>query len=239
MKLDVDSIKGLYIAHRGIHNLENGIIENTLPAFSMALDKSVPIEFDVRILKDGNLIVFHDDNLKRLMDIDKRLSDITYDELKKIVFPNTNFHVPLFNDVLNLINGKVLLVIEIKTCDNFNYKEYCRKILSVLENYSGDFIIKSFDFRIVNWFLKNTSYTTGLLLADVKNLITDFFKDYRVLKLITRPDFLSVDYRIIDRNFVQNFRKKKPVLVWTIRNQKVLDKCINKADSYLIEKFYF
>ena len=77
----LEDLKGLYIAHRGIQN--DDTIENTIPAFSLAISKKIPIEFDIHILKDGKLVVFHDDTLKRLMGIDKRIEDYTYEELKK------------------------------------------------------------------------------------------------------------------------------------------------------------
>ena len=47
----LEDLKGLYIAHRGIQN--DDTIENTIPAFSFAISKKIPIEFDIHILKDG------------------------------------------------------------------------------------------------------------------------------------------------------------------------------------------
>lgn len=231
--VDSNKLKGLYIVHRGIHN--DKIIENTIPAFSLALNKNLPIELDVRILKDGNLVVYHDSNLKRLIGIDRKLSSYTYQELKNLVFPNTKLHIPLFKDVLTLVNGKVLLIIEIKSNDIFLYQEYCRKITSILDEYTGDFVVKSFDIRIVNWFLNNTNYVTGLLLADLKNSLVEFFKNYKMIRSIFKPDFLSVDYHLIDKKIIQKFRKNKPVLVWTIKSMSVLNSVKDKADSFIIE----
>lgn len=235
--MEISDLKGLYIAHRGIHN--DKVIENTISSFSLAIDKKVPIELDIHILKDENIVVYHDSNLKRLMGIDRKISSYTYDELKQLTFPNTDIHIPLFCDVLDLVNGKVLLVIEIKKSDIYSYKEYCKKIVSILENYKHDFVIKSFDIRIVNWFLKNTDYITGLLLADLKNSFYEFIKSYKMVRSILKPDFLSVDYRIVEKNIIQKFRKKKPVLVWTIKNEETLSLVKDKADSFLIENFYF
>lgn len=235
--MKINDLKGLCIAHRGIHN--DNVIENTIPAFSLALEKNIPIELDIRMLKDGNVIVYHDNNLKRLMGIDRSISSYTYDELKKINFPNTNIHIPLFEDVLDIINGKVLLVIEIKNSDVCSYKEYCKKIVSILENYSGDFVIKSFDIRIVYWFLRNTDYITGLLIAKRNKNFYDFLIKKKITFSILKPDFISVDYHIIDSKIIKDFRKKKPVLVWTIRNVDTLNKVKDRADSYLVEKDCF
>lgn len=235
--MKLNDLKGLYIAHRGIQT--NQTIENTLPAFSLALDKNVPIELDIHILKDGNLVVYHDDNLKRLMNINRNIDSYIYDELKQLTFPNTNTHIPLFKEVLDLVNKKEMIVIEIKRTNIMSYQEYCRKIVSILEKYSGDFVIKSFDVRIVHWFLHHTNYITGLLIANRKNSYYDFLMQRRILIACLKPNFISVNDSIVSSKMVQNFRKKNPVLVWTIRNMETLNKVSSKADSYLIEKFYF
>ena len=235
--MKIDDLKGLYIAHRGIQTAKT--IENTVPAFSLALDKKVPIELDTHILKDGSIVVHHDDHLKRLMKIDREISDYDYEELKKVTFPNTNIHIPLFQEVLDLVKGKVLIVIEIKRTKIISYKKYCQKILSILEKYPYDFVIKSFDVRIVHWFLKHTNYITGLLIANRNHSFYDFLMQRKVTLSILKPNFISVDASIVSSKVVQNFRKKGPVLVWTIRDMDTLNRVRDKADSYLIEKFYF
>ncbi len=235
--MTIKDLKGLYIAHRGIQTEQT--IENTIPAFSLALAKKIPIEFDLHILKDGNIVIYHDPNLYRLMGVDREISSYDYEELKKITFPNTNTHIPLFQEVLDLVKGKVLLVIEIKRTKIISYQEYCRKIVSILENYPYDFAIKSFDIRIVDWFLKHTNYITGLLIANRKKSIYDFLMQRKCTLSILKPNFISVDYTIISNKVVKNFKKRGPVLVWTIRDAKTLGMVKEKADSYLIEKFYF
>lgn len=232
--MKIDDLKGLCIAHRGVHN--NVVIENTIPAFSLALEKNIPIELDIHMLKDGSIVVYHDDNLKRLIGVDRNISSYTYEELKKVTFPNTDIHIPLFSDVLDIVNGKVLLVVEIKKSNDYSCKEYCKNIVSVLEKYKGNFVIKSFDIRIVNWFTKNTDYITGLLISGKSKKMYNLLIKNSINFSMLKPDFISVDYHIVDSKFVQNFRKKGPVLVWTIRNIDTLNKIKSKADSYLVEK---
>lgn len=235
--MKLNDLKGLSIAHRGIQ--VSNTIENTIPAFSLALEKKVPIELDLHILKDGNIVVFHDHNLKRLLGIDREISTYCYEELKKITFPNTKVHIPLFQEVLELIHGRVPLIIEIKVTKIMRYSNYCKKIVFLLDNYSYDFVIKSFDIRIVYWFLKHTSYITGLLIANRKGSFYDFLMQKKWIISCLNPNFLSVDYHIVSSKIIQDFRRKKPVLVWTIRDKDTLDEIKEKADSYLIEKFYF
>lgn len=77
------------IAHRGLYNNKEGIVENTIKAFNKAIEKGYAIELDVQILKDGNLIVFHDDNLLRLTGINKRVYDSTLEYIKSVNLLNT------------------------------------------------------------------------------------------------------------------------------------------------------
>lgn len=235
--MKLDDLKGLYIAHRGIHN--DKIVENTLKAFYLAINYGVPIEFDINILKDGNIVVYHDKNLKRLMGVDRKLSSYSYDELKELFFPNSNSYIPLFSDALKQVDGKVLLVIEIKNTEICSYQKYCEKIVSILENYSGNVVIKSFDIRIVYWFLKNTNYITGLLMIKRKKSLYDFIINKGVTLSILKPDFISVDYHIVDSKLVRNFRQTKPVLVWTISNKQILKEVKDKADSFLVDNADF
>lgn len=233
--MKTEDLKGLYIAHRGIQN--PNAIENTMSAFSLAIMSKIPIEFDIHILKDGQIVVFHDDNLKRLMGIDKNIESYTYDELKKLFFINSDAHIPLFLDVLKLVNGKVPIIIEVKRSKNMNYIKYCEKILTILKDYHYDFAIKSFDFRVVYWFLHHTNYLTGLLIADRKGSLYDkLMRNSFFLKWL-RPKFLSVDYHLLNCLSIEKYRLHNPVLTWTIDNYDTLNQVIDKADGYLIEKF--
>ena len=103
------------IAHRGLYNNKEGIVENTIKAFNKAIEKGYAIELDVQILKDGNLIVFHDDNLLRLTGINKRVYDSTLEYIKSVNLLNTNEKIPTLKEVLDTVLGKVPLVIEIKS----------------------------------------------------------------------------------------------------------------------------
>lgn len=239
--MSLENLKGLYIAHRGIKT--DTIIEHTIPAFSLALKKNVPIELDIHLLKDGNIVVYHDNDLRILMGINRKISSYSYNELKKLTFPNTNTQIPLLSDVFNLIKGKVLLVIEIKRTTICNTQKYCQKIVKLLKQYPYEIIIQSFDIKIVHWFLKHTNYITGLLISHPsgKNLFTlySLITNTNLLVSLLNPDFISVNYRIASSKMVQKFRKEKPVLVWTIHDQNQLEKVKPFADSYFVGDFYF
>ena len=82
MKKDCSFLTENIIAHRGMHDIKEGIPENSMIAFEKAIQNNYIIELDVHILKDGNVVVFHDDNLKRLTNMDVMIKDMNYNELK-------------------------------------------------------------------------------------------------------------------------------------------------------------
>ena len=108
------------------------------------------IELDVRLSKDGQVVVFHDDTLSRMCGVERRADELTYGELSSLPLFGTGHRIPLFKDALSVIGGEVPLVVELKTGGRNN--ELCEKTLALLRGYEGDFCIESFNPFIVAWF---------------------------------------------------------------------------------------
>ena len=62
---------GKFYAHRGLHNLSEGVPENSMAAFRRAAEHGYGIELDVQLTRDGQVIVAHDYDLKRICGIEK------------------------------------------------------------------------------------------------------------------------------------------------------------------------
>lgn len=141
----IDKITPNMIAHRGLHN--KLIPENSLEAFKNCVERNIPFEFDVHILKDGTIIVFHDANLKRMTGIDKYLINCDYEEVSKLYLGNSKEKMPTLDEVLKLVDGKVSLDIEFK----YDQKRYLleKALIKKLKDYKGDFVLKSFDYKAV------------------------------------------------------------------------------------------
>ena len=217
------------IAHRGIHN--EAIPENSMKAFSLALKKNIPIEFDVHILKDKNIVVFHDDNLKRMTNKDKFIKECTYEEIKDLKLKNTDEKIPLLKDVLKLVDGKVLLDIELKMDVTDHSLE--DGLIEILKDYNCEIILKSFDFKKVKYLKKHTNYKIGLLIKRMSG-----FKDFIVrninFNIIIKPDFLACNKNMLDCKSVKTF--KKDIYIWTIKNKDELK--IYKSDYYISENIF-
>ena len=224
-------LKNKIIAHRGVHI---NAAENSLEAFKLALKKEYIIEFDVHLLKDNTIVVFHDDNLKRMTGIDKDLKDCTYDEIKSLKLLNTNSYIPTLDEVLKLIDGKVPIIIELKYDRKVGLLE--KEVVKRLDNYKGKFCVKSFSPMVVRWFKKNKpNYIRGLLLSSKKDSFREKFAHTSFVFKMCKPDFISCSYRLYNNKKIKKYISRMPVLAWTIRNDKNYEKYKNIFYNLIID----
>lgn len=237
----VSWLRNCYFAHRGLFNNKD-LPENSMKAFENAVENGFAIELDVQFTKDKKVVVFHDYTLERLTKDSRNVEDIAYNELKDLNLLNTREKIPLLEDVLDIINGKVPLLIEIKNCRNI--LELGESVASLLENYDGKYAIQSFDTCVLKWFEKNKNYVlTGQLIGKYVGIETfrhceDLVLDFKKFFLEYKLDFLSIDSYDIDNLAIKTFRFLRiPVLSWTIRNNYELEKIKDFADGYIFDSF--
>lgn len=237
---DLTFLKQNLIAHRGYHNAKIGIPENSLLAFDKAVENNYIIELDVHILKDNSIVVFHDDCLERMTGLRKNIKDITYDEIKKLNLGNTNYKIPLLTEVLTLIDGRVPLIIELKTDVKVGILE--EELVKILEKYTGKYAVKSFSPFSVYWFKKNyPDIIRGQLSAGFEkdkmfSLKKIFLKNMK-LNFLTKPDFISYSVNSLPNKVVEEFRKENLVLGWTVRNKEQFKKGMKYCDNLICENF--
>ncbi len=229
-------------AHRGLHNSERA--ENSMSAFRAAIDGGYGIELDIRLSKDGKLVVFHDDTLDRVCGREGKVIDFTAEELGGFKLNGTNDGIPLFSDVLSLVNGKVPLLVEIKEdAGNSAVSEAACKILS---EYKGDYIVESFNplsLRVVKG--KMPHVPRGILShryyeyeAYRKPLY--FLLQSLLLNFLCRPAFIAYDHKhakAFGLRFVRGLFKV-PTLAWTVRTQEEHNKALdNGFDGIIFENY--
>lgn len=223
------------MAHRGLHKGFN-VPENSYKAFKRAIDKKLSIELDVRMTKDKQIVVFHDKNLIRMCAVRKKVPNQNYEAIKDIPLYKTNQKIPLLTDILELIDGKVPLVIEVKNYGTVG--EFENVLAQILDNYKGDFAICSFNPNVVHWFKKNRpEIIRGMVFGDLKKFQISFYKTvflYRLFKL--RPHFISLDYKLLDTVLPAFCRWcNKPIVSWTIDSKKKLKKAREIVDNIIFE----
>lgn len=133
--------KPLNIGHRGAMGHET---ENTIASVKKALELNVDmIEIDVFLIKSGELVVFHDEMLDSLTNTSGKIESFTFDELQKVIVKG-NHRIPTLNEVIETIDKKVPLNIELKG------KNTAKPTFELLEKYyqkgwkKDDFVISSF-----------------------------------------------------------------------------------------------
>ena len=132
------------VAHRGLHDAARGIIENMPAAAEGAISGNFAIECDIQLTSDGEAMVHHDDELGRLTDGSGRLLTRTAAELKAVHFKNTTERMMTLTDLCNLVDGRVPLVIEVKSHFGGDRK-LVKRMAEVLASYQGPAVGMSFD----------------------------------------------------------------------------------------------
>lgn len=229
------NLNNLIIAHRGIHNNLN-IPENSIKAFKCALFCNVPIELDIHLTTDNKLVVFHDSNLLRMTGENKLIRKCSYDELKKFNLLDTDEKIPLFEDVLSLVNGKVLIDIEIKNDKRLNTT--IKQLIKVLDNYNGEVIIQSFYLKyLLSLKQKRKNYILGILVTNAEYFYYRFIDSKAILKLL-KPNFIAYNKKMVKYSRIKNIRKKGiSIFAWTIKNRKEKEAAFKYADSIISEYF--
>ena len=140
-------------AHRGFHiQLAE---ENTLEAYAGAVENGFAIELDVRFLKkDKTIVCFHDGHTKRLLGRPGKLSNYTLSKLKQYKVVGTEQRVPTLSEALNLIDGKVPVLIEIK--DKYQQKGYQETLDQILAKYPGKIYFHTK--KLKNYFMLKRKY---------------------------------------------------------------------------------
>lgn len=227
------------ISHRGLHNKEKGIPENSLLAYEKAIEKGYGIELDIQEIEDGTPIVFHDIKLSRLTGQDGYTNNIKPENLKNYKLQGTNETIPTLEETLKFINGRTPLLIEIK--NNFRPGNMEKKIVELLNNYKGDFAIVSFNPYILNWFKHKApdflrGQTSSFFKGDNLSLIKKLLLKRLRLNNLSQPDFISYDTRNLPNRFVKKY-KKIPLLAWTVRSQQEYLRVIKHCDNIIFEGF--
>ena len=239
----LEKLRGWSYAHRGLHG--NGIPENSMAAFRAALEKGYGIEFDVHLMKDGELAVIHDSSLKRTAGVDIRIEDLTKEDLENYPLEGTEEKIPLLQDLLDLYAGKAPLIIELKP-EKGNHAALCTAVCDMLEGYEGVYCMESFDPRAVSWLKKNKPQIIRGQLAynyfSKKGFLPWYLKlllTFSLVHVVTRPDFTA--YRYCDRNMFTTTVCRKVLglqgVSWTIKTQEEYDIAVKKGWIPIFEGF--
>lgn len=181
---------GILGAHRGS---SVKFVENTLEAFEDAVndDKYNFIEFDIQYTKDKVLIVHHDLSLLRLQKKKHKIAELTYDELLEI----SNYHIPTYNETMELVSGKKPLNIEIKSQGDAGD-----------DSEIADFIIKDAEERgiLQETLISSISQNVIFYINNKYNDLSQYYGDYPRYWVTKRKIHTGIIYFVRESTFSQN-----------------------------------
>lgn len=232
-----------YYAHRGLHDNAGDAPENSLKAFQRAVEANYGIELDVQLSKDYVPVVFHDFTLERMCGVSGKVCDYTYEELQDFSLLNTSEKIPRFEQVLNLINGKVPLVVEIKS-DTTDFS-MCPVIDKVLQSYAGIYCIESFNPLCLWWYRRNHNHIMRGQLSDCfwsegeYKTVLHWLLQNLLCNFVGRPDFIA--YNCKYPNMLSNRIAKNmfgaAMAAWTVKSNEQLDHIREQYDMFIFDSF--
>lgn len=227
--------------HRGYYDNEE-IPENSLGAFGKCAEKELAVELDVRPTKDGEIVVFHDGNVKRMCGVDKAVSEMTLEEISELRLLGTEEKIPLFTEAMEACAG-VPIYCEIKTDSAAYDADFLEKVWQLMLAYEGQIVAVSFNPYVLRWFRMNhPEVIRGQLSAGREHLGVKGFAGIALSNLLTnyaaKPDFIA--YRFDDKTpgFGLCRYYGTRLVAWTVHSMEDVETAACKGySSFVGEKF--
>lgn len=213
---------GRSFAHRGLWDASAP--ENSLAALRCAADAGFGIELDVRLTRDGTLVIMHDASLLRMCGVNRTVEESTLAELQGLRLAGTDEGIPTLREALGVIDGRVPVILEIKKCRHV--ERVCAAVQALLAEAPGAYAVESFHPLAVRWFrLHAPDIPRGQLSFGGKG------RRWRRLKLlasltgclISRPDFIACEAGVLSPAALSLLRRRCGLALWTIRSQDEMD----------------
>jgi glycerophosphoryl diester phosphodiesterase len=228
-------------AHRGLHGPDTGP-ENSLAAINAAVAAGYGVECDVRLLADGEVVVFHDQTLARMTGRPGRLADLRTTDLASLRLGDTDERPPLLGEVLDSVKGRVPLYIELKTEGAPGPLE--RRVLEHIRSYAGPFCLASFNPRSLAFVARHDPSRVRCLIASHfhkssgMEALKRFFYRHLFHAALARPHCIAYDWRGMPNWSVAFARSLgAPVLLWTVRTREDMEKALRHGDNIVFEDF--
>jgi glycerophosphoryl diester phosphodiesterase len=235
------------IAHRGLHAPAARRYENSLSAFKAAVSAGFAMECDLQISRDGEAMVFHDFTLERLTSETGPVREQTSAALKSMAIRDSDDHIPTFGDLLSLVDGRVPIVVEIKSRFDGDLR-LTERAIAVAGGYAGPLCFKSFDARIVAALRVLCPDRPRGIIAMSSYVYPDFARledseRHALANLLhfpdTAPDFVS--WRVGELPCAAPFFTRDvlglPLMAWTVRTEADRALCARHADQMVFEGF--
>lgn len=237
------------IAHRGLHDAKRGIIENTGHAFEAAIDAGYGIECDIRPIKGGIPVVFHDETLNRLVDGRGHLATVRERDLGSLRYRVGGASILTLAGLLDLVGGRVPLLIEIKSEWDPPDRDFLSNVATLVSEYRGPAALMSFDPAVM-------ATVRGLAPGIPCGIVSGSFtgagwwsrkinrKRASALRNLLEsgpvsPDFYAYQVDALPTPVTEYVRRVSglPLFTWTVRTPKQRRIAATCADAMIFEGF--
>ena len=239
-------MEGYHYAHRGYHDGNVSVPENSLSSFVAAIDAGYGIELDVQLSSDKVPMVFHDADLARICGVEGKIWEYTCAELQQMKLFDTDETIPTLQEALELIDGQVPILVEYKM-DKVD-TDVCAYSHELLKNYDGPYAVQSFHPFALFWYRPNAKdIPRGILAKNFlrdnkekgeKSDIIDFLTTNLMLNVIGYPDFIAFDYQDADFYALKLTRLMgAKTSTWTLKDPAHYEQVKGQFDLYTFEGF--
>ena len=227
-------LKGREYAHRGLHG--PGRVENSRAAFVAAIEAGMGIECDIQRSRDGWPMVFHDWDFARLLGRPDKGADLAAEEWRALRYADGEAPMSL-PELLDLVAGRVPLLIEIKSRRGYDVALSCRRVVEALRGYEGLHAVMSFDPRAAAWLRRNAPTTVrGLVMTEEHDRGWIGALRRHLWLWRAAPDFLAYDVRDLPSSFAAAQRARDlPLLTWTVKTPTLRQVAAEHADAPIAE----
>ena len=235
------------IAHRGLHDLRCGVVENSLSAARQAIAHDYGIECDVQLSLDGEAVVFHDFTLKRLCGINGCVADYTAKDLGEFLLAGSADAIPTLTQFIDIIAGRVPLIIEIKSAFRGDLR-LTQRVAEIVSEAPCTIVVKSFDpacitelARIAPQISRGIVGMKSYECGEFAHL--DDCHKFNLSNLLhvqdTLPDFISWRFEDLAelKRLTEQLNLNLPVFTWTIKNEHQKKMAKHHANQIIFEDF--
>ena len=239
---DTAPYKQIKYAHRGLHTNNSVVPENSLAAFRRAREAGYGVELDVQFTADRQIVVFHDNTLTRMCGVDRRVDELTYEQLRQLRLMDSDQYIPLLSEVLEVLDGAPLLC-EFKPMRTYTDTALCAATLPLLRGYKGLWFVESFNPFMIRWFRKNAPDV-------IRGILSKRFEEGEVEPILRKPLSALMANFLCRPDFIayQHSDRTQPVfrlcrllgamtVAWTIRSQAEETAAGSHFDTIIFEDY--
>ena len=211
MNKELTFIKGQVFFNKGIYDNSN-VYENTTKAIKNVIKGKVGLKVDLRMTQDGVIICYSDDTLERLVHVEDKVRDCTFENMNYI----TKFPLLKFSELIELTKD-IPVIFELEK----NNMEYKLHVMDILSQYEGKYAIISKDIKTLKWMNKNYPNVVIGYKIDKDNL--------HRFHIFRRYDFISIDVNLLNDKFIRKQREDKFIIGHNVIDDKAYN---SKKDVY-------